>query len=907
LADFDGREFYRSAAGLGIQAAEALEHAHQNGILHRDIKPANLLVDDAGKLWITDFGLARMEADAGMTMTGDLLGTLRYMSPEQALAKQVAVDHRTDIYSLGATLYELLTLQPAFAEPDRAKLLQQIATEEPRALRKIDAHIPAELETIVLKTMAKQREERYQTAEQFADDLRAFLENRPIKARPPGLANRAAKWSRRHQALISITAIALVLLSAVLAVSMVKVHGAKTVAVAALEETADLLYTTDMTLAYQTYEKGWTGEVQTILDRHRPNAGEPDRRGFEWHLLQKLVEQPSNAVLTAHDVPVDELAVFPDRSKLASVSSDGSLRIWDVAARKLARTIKICDEKLYAVAISPDGRYVAAGSYGDGESIRSAVYLCDLSQGDRITEIFRGKRTVESLAFNPNGKYLALGMRYDEVCLITLDGQVVNRIPCPSRNISLEFVNGTGLLLLTNRSGGEDKDSGNWQLWREDLSGVEHELDSRAAIDIARPSPCGNFVAAGNLRRAEAYLFDFRTGKVIFSTLASRDRLSDLAYSPDGKAIAVGYRNGKVEIFSIRLDHDGSPLVEHRPRVLASHQGPVNNLRFVDASTLATCGTDGLVRIWDLNRDPAITFDVENIGLKSMALSPDGQSLLCVGETEFRIIDTHSGDISFRHSKPGAAYDCAAWSPAGDKVAVGSRTAKSVIIHNSAGDEICEIPHLGIINAFAFSPSGSSIAIIGQESWQIASFDNGQAMYRRSLEASEASGKAIAFSHDGARIAYGGNSGRICLFDADKLQPLYEIPCGGSIHCLAFSPDDSLLASGHGDSLIRTWNVDTGRMVGELAGHEEHAEWLAFSPDGHTLLSRGGDTGRLWSLDHNRNFGVFHRRAPGGGDPGAKYAMTLSADGRTLAVGFETAKDAVPEVLLWRINPSAGD
>jgi serine/threonine protein kinase/tetratricopeptide (TPR) repeat protein len=208
------KEFYRNAARLGIQAAEALQHAHDQGVLHRDIKPSNLMLDQEGKLYVTDFGLARIEADAGMTMTGDIVGTLRYMAPEQALAKRVVIDHRADIYSLGATLYELLTLQPAFTETDRSELLKQIAFEEPRPLRKVDRQIPVELETIVLKAITKNPAERYQTAQQWADDLRACLEDRPIKAKPPTLLNRAGKWSRRHRGLVAATGLVLLLLTA---------------------------------------------------------------------------------------------------------------------------------------------------------------------------------------------------------------------------------------------------------------------------------------------------------------------------------------------------------------------------------------------------------------------------------------------------------------------------------------------------------------------------------------------------------------------------------------------------------------------------------------------------------------------------------------------------------------------
>ena len=143
-------------ARLGLEAAEALEHAHQEGIIHRDIKPANLMVDAKGHLWVTDFGLARLQSDSGLTVSGDLLGTLRYMSPEQASGKRVVIDGRTDIYSLGVTLYELLTLEPAFEGHDRQELLRRIAEEEPQSPRKLNASIPRELETILLKAMAKE-------------------------------------------------------------------------------------------------------------------------------------------------------------------------------------------------------------------------------------------------------------------------------------------------------------------------------------------------------------------------------------------------------------------------------------------------------------------------------------------------------------------------------------------------------------------------------------------------------------------------------------------------------------------------------------------------------------------------------------------------------------------------------
>ena len=195
------KDYFRAVATLGIQAAEALHHAHEYGIIHRDVKPSNLLLDGQGKVWVTDFGLARFQAETDGTVTGDVVGTLRYMSPEQAAGKSALIDPRTDVYSLGITLYELLTLASPF-DGDRQQLLRQIIEKEPPPLRRANPAVPADLETIVLKAISKSREDRYATARELAEDLRRFLEGRTTLARRPSPADRAAKWVKRHKRIV---------------------------------------------------------------------------------------------------------------------------------------------------------------------------------------------------------------------------------------------------------------------------------------------------------------------------------------------------------------------------------------------------------------------------------------------------------------------------------------------------------------------------------------------------------------------------------------------------------------------------------------------------------------------------------------------------------------------------------
>jgi serine/threonine protein kinase len=282
-------EFFRALARLGMQAAEALEYAHQMGVIHRDIKPANLLLDSARHLWITDFGLARCLTDASLTRTGDVLGTLRYMSPEQALGKQGLVDHRSDIYSLGVTLYEALTLEPAYPGRDREEVLRQIAWGEPRLPRRLNAAIPMELETIVLKAMAREPERRYDTAKEFADDLDRFLEHRPIKARRPTLGERLSKWAWRHKTFVSAAAVILLFSVAGLATTTALVWNERQLTKAALINAKNKEVEADnqRQRAEQNFRKALDGVNQLLWHLEVPKWGKID--GI-WDIRHELTE-----------------------------------------------------------------------------------------------------------------------------------------------------------------------------------------------------------------------------------------------------------------------------------------------------------------------------------------------------------------------------------------------------------------------------------------------------------------------------------------------------------------------------------------------------------------------------------------------------------------------------------------
>jgi WD40 repeat protein len=880
-----------------VQAARALHHAHERGIVHRDIKPGNLLVSASGKLWITDFGLARINSEAGMTMTGDLLGTVRYMAPEQALGQHV-VDHRADIYSLGATLYELLALRPVFDGDDREKLLKQIALDEPKPLRASSAGMPVDLETIVTKSIAREAGERYQSAADFADDLERFLEHKPIVARPPTLLDRTTKWLQRRIALVVVTGIALVALSTVLAASMLLLKRSEFRALAALEETSELLYTTDMQLAFATFDKGWSDEVQAILDRHRPVGQAPDRRGFEWHLLQRLIEPPAAFPLAGHKGAVHELAVFPDRQRLASVGEDGTLRIWDVLGRRLLTTIPLCDKPLYSVAISPNGQYVAAGS--------DALYLCDLA-GQTVSELYLAKTNIESIAFSPDGEELVVGSRYEDVCLLSLDGEVLECLPCASRVKTLEFIANSPLLLIPTRRSDNLGPVGVIQVWDESLSEVKQELDvtidgATVKLGVARSSPDGRFIAAGNEYGGSAFLLDRTTRRIVAQTPAARDRLSDLAYSPDGKSIAIAFEDGRFEYLALTPDTNGIPRLDGQPIVVDSNQLEITCLRFVNPSTLVTCGLDGLIRIWDMSAGGARGLNIAEQRIHSLRFSPDGSQLACACDQQLAIIDTGSGEIAWRLSDPKEVFGEVIWAPAGDKLAVCRSTSDSVAVLCPRNHIAYTITHGSSLRDIAFSPDGSLLAVMSHKKLQLCRADGGREVFACLMPKQ---GTVAAFSHDGQTLAYGGRFQEIVVIGLENMQTLRKWKCSNGVHCLVFSPDDSIIATGHSDSTIRLWEALTGRLLSELVGHDRAVTSLAFSPDCRTLLSAGWDcTVRAWSVDRGTEFGVVSRHAiPATNDGRAE--MSLSRDGRLLAVAFLLPLKEAPDVYLWELPATA--
>lgn len=892
------REHYQVVARLGIQAADALQHAHEQGVLHRDVKPGNLMLDSTGKLYITDFGLARIGSEVGLTSTGDLIGTLRYMAPEQALGNRVVIDQRADIYSLGATLYELLTLQPVFSGSDRAELMRQIALEETRPPRQLDRRVPVELDTILLKAIAKEPEERYQTARQLGDDLQAFLEHRPIHARPPSWFERLQKWSRRHGALVRVSLLSLVLVFALMMTSMFLVQRAQTRTVAALAETSDLLYTADVALAYQAYEKGWPDESRRILERHLPQKTAFDRRGLEWFLLNQAVQTIPSAVFRGHVGPVNEIAVFPDHQRIVSVGEDATLRIWEIATRKCRLTFHLGNEGLHSVTVSPNGRYVAAGG--------TTGFLCDLVEGGDPRTFFRSANncTIESLAFSPDGQRIAVGERYDGITLVSLDGKVVNHIPCRARVESLEYLPDSTILLPNRRDNG----AGVLQIWDSELANVRKQLDCSqpgdlGLIAVGRASASGRFVVAGENRKSQARVLDVKRGEVLTTTTRSRDMLTDAAYSPAGEAIALAFNNGQVKYYAMECEGSSRPTLTRPPLIFDAHQGATTHLQFLDARNLLTCGADSLVRIWSLPAPVDVGYRVGGKnGVNGLKASPTGSRILCTSRDGYSVIDMSTGKPLLRHDEDKGDFAAPAWALQEEVAAVACNRRNQVLLLAPDGETVQSLPATERIDDIAFSPDGVRLATIGPKYLQIYDVVHHKQIFQQHLTKE---GTSVCFSHDGSLLAYAGKFDRLVLLDAATHRVVGEFASSIEAECIAFSPDDRYLAAGHSDSVIRLWNLPSRQLQAELVGHDGKLGSLAFSDDGRTLFSAADDGAvRLWSVERGCAFGVFCQR-PEALEPGSAFLpcrLTLPPNGSYLAVGYLTNTQVGPDVLVWRLG-----
>ncbi len=410
--------YYRAVARLGVQVAQALAHAHGQGVLHRDIKPSNLLLDVDGHVWVTDFGLAKLEGRDGPTQTGDIVGTLRYMAPERFEGWS---DRRSDIYGLGMTLYELLTLRPAFEAATRAKLIEQVIHDPPPSPRKLDPRVPRDLETIVLKAIAKEPGERYATAEALAADLENFLADRPIVARRSGLPERAWRWCRRNPAAAGLLAASGVAVLALVGLAVgfayngqLKEKNQEIIATnlqlkLANEREEKTRYFKNVLMAEREWNNSNALRAEQLLDECVPISGQADQRGWEWRYLDRQRHCELRKPLHVPSFQLFSVAFSPDGRRFVSADVESeigsALKVWDAETGELVHILGGHSRNPQDAVYSRDGALIASSS-GDATK-PGELKIWDAVTGRELRSLPAATGASSQVTFSPDGKRLA--------------------------------------------------------------------------------------------------------------------------------------------------------------------------------------------------------------------------------------------------------------------------------------------------------------------------------------------------------------------------------------------------------------------------------------------------------------------------------------------------------------------
>jgi WD40 repeat protein/serine/threonine protein kinase/tetratricopeptide (TPR) repeat protein len=856
-------QYYRSVARIGIQVAEALEYANRQGVLHRDVKPSNLLLDNHGNVWVADFGLAKTAEADDLTHTGDILGTVRYMAPERFQGK---CDARSDVYSLGLTLYELVALRPAYQAADRHELIERVLHEEPERLKKLVPSVPRDVETIIAKAIAREPAGRYATSAALAEDLKRFVEDRPIRARRVSSAERLARWCRRNRGLAaSLGATAAALVVAVV-VSLLYADRQARHAVelkTALTESNRRLAILNFERGQAAFEKGHVGEgmlwtVESL--RMAALAGAEDWKRVALANLSAWRSQLRELRGVFPHGGLEHRAAFsPDGQTILTACMDkgGTVRLWD-AATGLPHGQPPVVLAGQVGAFSPDGKTVLTGCE-DG-----TVRLWDAATGRPLGSLVRHPAAVNSVAFGPDGKTILTGC---EDGAARLWDAATGRPLVPPMDIK----------------------HGGWftSAFSPDGKPIGSTRSRTTGADwfIAAFSPDGKTIATAS-EDGTARLWDAATGRTIGQPMEHSDLVNSVAFSPDGKMIITGSWDRTARLWDASTGLPLGPPIKHPDAVRLAAFSP-------DGRTIVTGCQDHLARLWDAATGTPISQPLEHRGTVYTALfSADGRSILTGSRDGMaRLWDGEVSQPVGRVLDYGSPAQLAAFSRDGKTILTATGDGQVQLWDVASGHRIGPTLDLGTtIHRIALSPNGTTI-LTGSEGqtarlWDVATGRPlGQPMECENWANSR------SFSPDGKMfLTGGGEDGTARLWDAATGRPLRSLEHSHTVQSVAFSPDSKTILTGCWDKMARLWDAATGRPLGQPMPHDDPVGLVAFSPDGKTILTGSGNTTRLWDAMTGRPLGPPQEHSV------LALRAAFSPDGRTIL-----AQSSDETVRLWDV------